>query len=69
MLIEKHLLSNKTNADRERYVERQPYGNYDSCARPCSQQHSSADRGDTEKLTDQHLINQMELAPSGAPSL
>lgn len=30
---------------------------------------SSADRGDTEKLTDQHLINQTELAPSGAPSL
>lgn len=30
---------------------------------------SSADRGDTEKLTDQHLINQTELAPPGAPSL
>lgn len=30
---------------------------------------SSADRGDIEKLTEQHLINQTELAPSGTPSL
>lgn len=52
MLIEKCLLSNKTNADGKRDVARQPYGNPDPCARLCSQQHSSADGGDTEKLTD-----------------
>jgi hypothetical protein len=63
MLIEKHLISNKTNADRKTDVKNQPYGSCDS--RP-GHAHSSARTSwakgdDTEKLEDPGLINQADL--------
>lgn len=64
MLIEKHLISNKTNADRKTDAANQPYGSRDSRAWPCSQQRIFAERDDAEKLEDPHLINHTALASS-----
>lgn len=69
MLIEKHLLSNKTNADSQRMWKGSHMATRIPVPGHVHSGMSSADRGDTERLTDQHLINQTESAPLGAPSL
>lgn len=64
MLIEKHLISNKTNADRKTDAENQPYGRHDSVPGRVRSSVSPAERDDTGKLEDPHLINQTVLASS-----
>lgn len=64
MLIGKHLISNKTNADRKTDAESQPYGGHDSVPGRVHSSASSAERNDTEKPEDQRLINQTALASS-----
>lgn len=65
MLIEKHLISNKTNADRKTDAKTQPCGGHDAAAPGrVHRSASSAQREGTGKLEDRHLINRTVLASS-----
>lgn len=61
MLIEKHLISNKTNADRKTEAEDQPYGSLAlfTAAHPWQKEMT------LEKLEDLCLINHTPQASSG----